>query len=137
MIYILPLLCIMQTHAEVNLAAYETLVPVLRVLASTYCTQSFYLIEENKQLFSEIEVKPELDYLCVSFIQNINDLLGAGILARTRRAVLLDIKVLISNFPQVHIFIAILSDSWIAVNLFLTSHIQFHICLTSSVVPMS
>lgn len=105
MICILPLLYIMQTHAEVNLAAYETLVPVLRVLASTYCTQSFYLIEENKQLFSEIEVKPELDYLCASFIKNINDLLGAGILARTRRAVLLDIKVLISNFSQVHIFV--------------------------------
>ncbi|PNY04748.1 tRNA/rRNA methyltransferase SpoU family protein [Trifolium pratense] len=81
-----------ETQAEVCLAAYEALVPVLKVLASTYCTQSFHLIEENEQLFSDIEGRPQLDCMCVSFIQNINDLLGAGILARTRRAVLLDIK---------------------------------------------
>lgn len=95
----------MQTQEEVCLAAYEALATVLRVLASTYCTQSFYLIEENEQLFSEIEGRPQLDYMCVSFIQNVNDLLGAGILARTRRAVLLDIKVLISLFDLRHIYL--------------------------------
>ncbi|KAJ1415056.1 hypothetical protein SESBI_18418 [Sesbania bispinosa] len=83
-----------ETQAEVCLAAYEALVSVLRVLASTYFPQSFYLIEENEQLFSETEGRPRLDYMCTSFIQNINDLLGAGILARTRRAVLLDTKSL-------------------------------------------
>ncbi|CAL5197917.1 unnamed protein product [Lathyrus oleraceus] len=81
-----------ETQAEVCLAAYESLVPVLKVLASTYCIQSFNLIEENEQLFSDIEGRPQLDCMCGSFIQNINDLLGAGILARSRRAVLLDIK---------------------------------------------
>ncbi|KAL2573578.1 hypothetical protein AAZV13_17G136200 [Glycine max] len=78
--------------AEISLAAYEALVSVLRVLASTYFPHSFYLVEENEQLFSEIEGRPRLDYMCVSFIQNINDLLGSGVLARTRRAVLLEIK---------------------------------------------
>ncbi|KEH31617.1 putative tRNA (guanosine(18)-2'-O)-methyltransferase [Medicago truncatula] len=81
-----------ETQAEVCLAAYEALVPVLKVLSSTYCSQSFHLIDENEQLFSETEGGPQLDRMCVSFVQNINDLLGAGILARTRRAVLLDIK---------------------------------------------
>lgn len=83
----------MQMGAEISLAAYEALVSVLRVLASTYFPHSFYLVEENEQLFSEIEGRPRLDYMCVSFIQNINDLLGSGVLARTRRAVLLEIKV--------------------------------------------
>ncbi|KAL5183937.1 putative methyltransferase TARBP1 [Glycine soja] len=78
--------------AEISLAAYEALVSVLRVLASTYFPHSFYLVEENEQLFSEIEGRPRLDYMCISFIQNINDLLGSGVLARTRRAVLLEIK---------------------------------------------
>lgn len=95
----------MQAQAEVCLAAYEALVPVLKVIASTYCTQSFFLIEENEQLFSDIEGRPQLDYMCVSLIQNINDLLGAGILARTRRAVLLDIKVLIYLYVLGHIFL--------------------------------
>lgn len=83
----------MQMGAEISLAAYEALVSVLRVLASTYFPHSFYLVEENEQLFSEIEGRPRLDYMCISFIQNINDLLGSGVLARTRRAVLLEIKV--------------------------------------------
>ncbi|KAK7386290.1 hypothetical protein VNO78_26419 [Psophocarpus tetragonolobus] len=78
--------------AEISLAAYEALVSVLRVLASTYFAHSRYLVEESEQLFSETEGRPHLDYMCVSFIQNINDLLGSGVLARTRRAVLLDIK---------------------------------------------
>ncbi|XP_027337446.1 uncharacterized protein LOC113851166 [Abrus precatorius] len=86
-----PLSC-SEPGAEISLAAYESLVSVLRVLASTYVPHSFYPIEENEQLFSEIEARPQLDYMYVSFIKNINDLLGAGVLARARRAVLLDIK---------------------------------------------
>jgi hypothetical protein len=113
----------MQTQAEVCLAAYEALVPVLKVLASTYCTQSFYLIEENEQLFSDIEGRPQLDCMCVSFIQNINDLIGAGILARTRRAVLLDIKVNLFFFPY---------DIWTVIKLVSTLHIHFLICFSNS-----
>ncbi|KAK7251820.1 hypothetical protein RIF29_35366 [Crotalaria pallida] len=81
-----------ETGAEICLAAHEALVSALRVLASSYFSQSSNLIEENEQLFSETEGRPQLDCMFVSFIQNINDILGAGVLARTRRAVLLDIK---------------------------------------------
>ncbi|XP_020231256.1 uncharacterized protein LOC109811829 isoform X1 [Cajanus cajan] len=78
--------------AEISLAAYEALVSVVRVLASTYFPHFFNLDKENKQLCSETEGRPQLDYMCASFIQNINVLLGSGVLTRTRRAVLLDIK---------------------------------------------
>ncbi|CAL0331179.1 unnamed protein product [Lupinus luteus] len=78
--------------AEICLAAYEALVSVLRVLASTNFPQSLHLIEENEQLLSETDGMPQLDSMFASFIQNMNDLLGTGVLARTRRAVLLDIK---------------------------------------------
>lgn len=96
----------MQIGAEICLAAHEALVSVFRVLASTYFLQPLYLIEEIGQLLLETEGRPKLDSMFVSFIQNINDLLGAGVLARTRRAVLLDIKVLISHCD---IFIAVVS----------------------------
>ncbi|KAK7262184.1 hypothetical protein RJT34_29746 [Clitoria ternatea] len=86
-----PLSC-SETGAEISLAAYDALVSVLRVLASTYYSQPYHLLEENEQLFSETEGRSHLDYMCESFIQNINDLLRVGVLARTRRAVLLDIK---------------------------------------------
>ncbi|XP_029129783.1 uncharacterized protein LOC109811274 [Cajanus cajan] len=86
--------------AEISLATYEALVSVVRVLASTYFPHFFNLVKENKQLCSETEGRPQLDYMCASFIQNINVLLGSGVLTRTRRAVLLDIKVLVMT-PQV------------------------------------
>ncbi|QCD81368.1 tRNA guanine-N1--methyltransferase [Vigna unguiculata] len=78
--------------AEISLAAYEALVSILRVFASTFFPRSLYVVEESEQMFSEAEGRPRLDFMCLSFIQNINNLLGSGVLARTRRAVLLDIK---------------------------------------------
>ncbi|KAE9607417.1 putative tRNA (guanosine(18)-2'-O)-methyltransferase [Lupinus albus] len=78
--------------AEICLASYEALVSVLRVLASTNFHQSLHLIEENEQLLSVMDSMPQLDSMFASFIQNINDLLGTRVLARSRRAVLLDIK---------------------------------------------
>ncbi|KAF7828486.1 putative methyltransferase TARBP1 [Senna tora] len=81
-----------ESEAEMCLAAYEALVFVLRILASTYFSQSLNLIEENKKLFLEIGGCPQLDSLLLSFIHNFNNLLGVGFLARTRRAVLLDWK---------------------------------------------
>lgn len=94
---------VMQIEAEICLAAYEALVFVLRVLASTYFSQSLFLIMENEKLFLETEGRTQLDYMILSFSRNINDLLEVGFLARSRRAVLLDCKVLISLF--------VLSDS--------------------------
>lgn len=106
----------MQMGAEISLAAYEALVSVLRVLASTYFPRSFYLVEENEQFFSETEGRPQLDYMCVSLIQNMNDLLASGVLARTRRAVLLNIKVpIFLSFIKHIIFVAIVSDFWIVI----------------------
>jgi len=100
--------------AEISLAAYEALVSILRVFASTFFPHFLYLVDESEQMFSEAEGRPPLDYMCLSFIQNINDLLGSGVLARTRRAVLLDIKVPFSLFRhKADIFVAIFSDFWI------------------------
>ncbi|KAK4262528.1 hypothetical protein QN277_028078 [Acacia crassicarpa] len=81
-----------EIEAEIFLAAYEALVFVLRVLASTYFSQSSFLIMENEKLFLEAEGRPQLDFMLLSFVQNINNLLEVGFLARTRRAVLLDLK---------------------------------------------
>lgn len=95
---LLTRVCVKQIEAEICLAACEALVFVLRVLASTYSHQSLYLIGENEKLLLETEGRPQLDSMLVSFTQNINNLLEVGFLARTRRAVLLDWKVLISVF---------------------------------------
>ncbi|KAI4327194.1 hypothetical protein L6164_019684 [Bauhinia variegata] len=81
-----------ETGAEICLAAYEALVSVLRVLASTYFPQSLYMVKENEESFSETEGRPLLDSILACFIENINNLHTVGVLARSRRAVLLDFK---------------------------------------------
>ncbi|KAK7406675.1 hypothetical protein VNO78_08304 [Psophocarpus tetragonolobus] len=80
--------------AEISLAKYEALISILRVLASTYFAHSCCLVEESEQLFPETEGRSHLDYMGVYFIQNINDVLGFGVLVRTQRAVLLDIATI-------------------------------------------
>lgn len=68
---------------------------VLRALASVFSTQVSDTIRENdKFLLPKLEGTPLLDSLALSFLQNINNLLAVGVLARTRRAVLLNWKVL-------------------------------------------
>ncbi|KAJ7952593.1 tRNA/rRNA methyltransferase (SpoU) family protein [Quillaja saponaria] len=85
--------CNSETGAEICLAAYEALAPVLRTLVSTFSPYSLDFIRENNKLLSPgVEDKPLLDSLFVSFIQHINNLLAAGVLARSRRAVLLNWK---------------------------------------------
>lgn len=93
-----------QIESEMCLAAYEALVFVLRVLASSFFSQSTHLIEENKKLLLETGGRPLLDSMLESFIHNINNLLAVGFLARTRMAVLLDWKVLISLSLSVFFF---------------------------------
>jgi len=52
------------------------------------------LIRENDEFSAPVvEGKCCLDSLALSFLQNINNLLAVGVLARTRRAVLLNQKV--------------------------------------------
>ena len=80
--------------AEICLAAYEALAPVLRALVSTSSPLSLDLIRENDEFSAPAEeAKCCLDSLALSFLQNINNLLAVGVLARTRRAVLLNQKV--------------------------------------------
>lgn len=47
----------------------------------------------NKQLLPKESSMPLLDFAALSFLQNINDLLGTGVLVRTRRSVLMNWKV--------------------------------------------
>lgn len=91
-----------QTGAEICLAAYEALAVALRALVSTLSPLSLDVIRANNKLFpSAVEVKYWLDSFALSLLQNINNLLAVGVLARTRRAVLLNWKVknlFIGNF---------------------------------------
>nr|XP_048320592.1 uncharacterized protein LOC107430356 isoform X2 [Ziziphus jujuba var. spinosa] len=85
--------CDSETGAEICLAAYEALTPVVRALASVFSPHSIACIRENDNLSpSDAEGKPLLDSLVLSFLQNINNLLAVGVLVRTRRAVLMNWK---------------------------------------------
>ncbi|XWS49177.1 hypothetical protein CRYUN_Cryun13aG0141400 [Craigia yunnanensis] len=85
--------CHSETEAEVCIAAYEALAPALKAFVSAFSPQTLDLFRENcKSLLPAIEGKPWLDSLVLSFLQNINDLLAVGFMARTRRAVLLNWK---------------------------------------------
>ncbi|XP_062146057.1 uncharacterized protein LOC133854045 isoform X2 [Alnus glutinosa] len=85
--------CDSETGAEICLAAYEALTPVLRALVSIFSPQVLDTIRENdKVLLPKVEGTPLLDSLALSFLQNINTLLAVGVLARARRAVLMNAK---------------------------------------------
>ncbi|KAF5735116.1 hypothetical protein HS088_TW15G00616 [Tripterygium wilfordii] len=85
--------CASETGAEIRLAAYEALAHVLRALVSAFSTQTLNLIRDNNRMLQPaVKVKPWLDLLVLSFLRNVNDLLAVGVLARTRRAVLLNWK---------------------------------------------
>ncbi|XVF10929.1 hypothetical protein REPUB_Repub07fG0225600 [Reevesia pubescens] len=85
--------CNSETEAEVCLAAYEALAPALKALVSAFSPQALVLFRENcKSLLPAIEGEPWLDSLILSFLQNINNLLSVGFMARARRAVLLNWK---------------------------------------------
>ncbi|KAF3448239.1 hypothetical protein FNV43_RR08952 [Rhamnella rubrinervis] len=85
--------CDSETGAEICLAAYEALAPVLRALASGFSPRTLACIRENDNpLLPDVEGKPVLDSLVLSFLQNINNLLAVGVLVRTRRAVLMNWK---------------------------------------------
>lgn len=83
-----------QSGAEVFVAAYEALAPILRALVSTFSPLDLDPIRENDKSSSSAEGKAWLDPLLLSFLQNINNLLAVGVLVRTRRAVLLNWKVI-------------------------------------------
>uniref|UniRef100_A0A803PMX3 tRNA (guanosine(18)-2'-O)-methyltransferase TARBP1 n=1 Tax=Cannabis sativa TaxID=3483 RepID=A0A803PMX3_CANSA len=84
--------CDSETGAEICLAAYEALTFALRALVSVFSTQTLDFIRENDKLLSKLDGKAMLDFLVLSFLENINDLIGVGVLVRTRRAVLMNWK---------------------------------------------
>ncbi|OVA14952.1 tRNA/rRNA methyltransferase [Macleaya cordata] len=81
-----------EAGAEVRLAAYEALAPVLKTLSSATFPMGLDLILANDQVLPEGEGKPLLDYFVLCFLQNINDLLAIGVLTRSRRAILMNWK---------------------------------------------
>lgn len=79
-----------ETGAEVCLAAYEALASALKALVGP---QALCFFKKNdKLMLSAVEGKPLLDSWVQAFLQNINALLAAGVLARARRAILLNWK---------------------------------------------
>ncbi len=77
------------------MAAYEALSYVLPTL-STACTSQFLDLVEPKQINQNS--KFSLDFLVISFLDNINNLLVNGVLKRSRRAVLMCWKVRTMSF---------------------------------------
>lgn len=85
--------CDSEIGAEIHLAAYEALAPVLKAVISVFSPLALDLIGENdKSMLQKAEGKPLLDSLVLTFLQDINSLLGFGALARTRRAILMNWK---------------------------------------------
>ncbi|XP_042490760.1 uncharacterized protein LOC122070638 isoform X2 [Macadamia integrifolia] len=82
-----------EAGGEIRLAAYEALAPVFRALGSDLSPLVLNMIMENDgSLGRKVTGKPLLDSLVLSFLQNINDLLAGGVLARSRRAILMNLK---------------------------------------------
>ncbi|XP_068650315.1 uncharacterized protein [Aristolochia californica] len=85
--------CDLETSAEICLAAYEALAPVLKAISITLSSLDFELIViNNNSVPVNGENRALLDSFVFCFLQNINDLLDAGVLTRSRRAVLMNWK---------------------------------------------
>ncbi|KAJ0047909.1 hypothetical protein Pint_15756 [Pistacia integerrima] len=79
-----------ESGAEICLAAYEALASVLQAVVSP---QALCFVRENdKSMLLAVEGQPWMDSWVLSFLQNVNSLLEVGVLARTRRAILLNWK---------------------------------------------
>lgn len=87
-----------QAEAEVCLAAFEALAAVLNAFVSLCSARAFNLLENDNTLLDMVDGEYWLQASVPAFLHNINHLLTAGLLARSRRAVLLSWKV-------THIFI--------------------------------
>lgn len=83
-----------QAAAEVYLAAFEALAAVLNALVSLCSAGSFNLLENDSTLLTMVDGEFWLQVSVPAFLHNINHLLTAGLLSRSRRAVLLSWKVL-------------------------------------------
>ncbi|KAK9132748.1 hypothetical protein Scep_012276 [Stephania cephalantha] len=90
-----------EAGAEICLAAYEALVPTLNVLESSSSPILIPIlidvIKTKDKLLVQEEEKLLLDSLVCGFLHNVNDLLDAKYLARSRRASLITWKWLCLN----------------------------------------
>ncbi|XP_024005166.1 uncharacterized protein LOC18030139 [Eutrema salsugineum] len=85
-------ICNSEAEAEVYLAAFEGLAAVLNALASLCSAGTFNLFENDNTLLAMVDGEFWLQVSVPAFLHNINHLLTAGLLARSRRAVLLSWK---------------------------------------------
>ncbi|KAK4747416.1 hypothetical protein SAY87_014002 [Trapa incisa] len=86
--------CHSEMEAELRLAAYEALAPALKtlVLAFSDLASDIMWDKDKESSIQKPEDRPLLDSLVLTFVQNVNDLLGVKYLARTRRAILMNWK---------------------------------------------
>ncbi|CAI9292192.1 unnamed protein product [Lactuca saligna] len=87
--------CNSESKAEIYVGAYEALHHILKSLvfmpspsALGLLTRSYNLLDPEAQ----VKVKPHIDYFVEIYLENINNLIEAGHLARARRAILIDWK---------------------------------------------
>lgn len=85
--------CDSETTLEVHLASYEALAHVLKVMVSQFPCLAVDLVGEVHRPSSlDVEAKSLIDSLVLSFLQHVNNLIAVEKLARSRRAVLLNLK---------------------------------------------
>ncbi|KAL8244568.1 hypothetical protein R6Q59_010826 [Mikania micrantha] len=82
-----------ETEAEIYLGGYEALHYILKSLVLMHSSSALSLLTKPyNNSAPEAEVKPHIDYFVQQFLENINNLIEAGYLARARRAILIDWK---------------------------------------------
>ncbi|CAH8386786.1 unnamed protein product [Eruca vesicaria subsp. sativa] len=87
-----PQHCNSEAEAEICLAAFEALAAVLNAFASLSSARAFNLLENDNTLLDMVDGEYWLQASVPAFLHNINHLLTAGLLVRSRRAVLLSWK---------------------------------------------
>lgn len=103
-----------QTEAEICIGAFEALCYILKAIASASSTVSLELLMETfKSSSPKSEDEPLLDYLFETFLGSINNIIGYGELVRSRRAVLMNWKVISDKFAfTMYIFRYIFIGGW-------------------------
>lgn len=95
-----------QTEAEICIGAFEALCYILKAIASVSSTVSLEMLMENfKSSSPKKEDEPLLDYLFVTFLESINNIIGYSELVRSRRAVLMNWKVIADKFASIIYFL--------------------------------
>ncbi|KFK23549.1 hypothetical protein AALP_AAs66918U001300 [Arabis alpina] len=85
-------ICNSEAAAEIYLAAFEALAAILNAFVSLCSARAFNLLENDNTLLTMVDGEFWLQVSVPAFLHNINHLLTAGLLVRSRRAVLLSWK---------------------------------------------